>query len=46
MAKNEEKVIKDSFAQRLKANIARNYKGEDVEMDITTLTQYLNNIVK
>ena len=46
MAKNEEKVVKDSFTQRLKTNIARNYIGQDVEMDITTLTNYLNNIVK
>lgn len=46
MAKNEEKVIKDSFAQRLKANIMRQYKGEDVEINFETLTDYLNKVVK
>ena len=44
MAKSEDKVIKDSFAQRLKAKVARKYDGQEVE--IGTLTQYLNNIVK
>lgn len=43
MVKNEEKVVKDLFAQRLKANIMR-HRTKDAEMSIATLTDYLNNI--
>ena len=44
MVTNREKVIKDLFAQRLKANIMR-HKDKDSEMDINALTDYLNNIL-
>lgn len=43
MVNNEQKVVENLFAQRLKANIMR-HRNKDIVLDIPTITEYLNNI--